>query len=239
MSIVLPGFPAAGNRIESPDVAELLLYPNFIVAEADTVWKFGSDFQRELLSKCNLKHNRKHVTVYSGVHVVSKQMRPITTVGLNAERGREWHIDGLDNQSYDHFYPEETVHLYLSHASLPTEFQKYPLEITDPKLLAMNRYDFCYWLNTDEGIAHIDAAPIENERIYEFSNHIHRALVPDRPQFRYTFRVRETDRADIPSVKFQVNKQNRYWDAETRDWKSTITHTNDGVLIHYPLDWLE
>lgn len=233
---VIPGFPrAVTTEIEVPNMAELLMYPMFAVAEAETVRKYGTEFQRMLLDKLPLKNNRKHVTVYSSVHIVSKHMRPITTFSQKSERGVEWHVDGYEKYTHDHYEPYETVYLLLSGASCPTDFNTAPMFIPkDSEVGRMNRIEFNNYIK--HRIEHYQ--PIENNRIYEFSNHIHRAVMPDGPEFRYTFRVRETDRDDIPPLNGQILKNNRYFDIHTQDWKNNITQQGDSVTISYPREWL-
>lgn len=236
--LVIPGFPTCSEQIRVPDMAELLYMPNFVVAEADTVWKYGTDFQRKILSMCNLKHNRRHVTVYSSIHVVAPSARPITQFSKSNIRGNEWHIDGLLPETLEHHDPQETVHLFLGNASKPTEFQKTPIEIVDPSVLAMTRQEFTNWINWG-GKHLIDGQAIENGRVYEFSNHIHRAVVPDSPEFRFTFRVRETDRDDLLAVDGQMPTYNRYFDVDAQEWKTTIYQQKDGgIVIDYPREWL-
>ncbi len=240
--IIMPGFPTAvSETLDVPDMAELLMYPIFTVAHADTVWKYGSEFQKYLLSQVPLKHNRKYVTVYSSVHVVSPHMRPITNFNAQVNtRGAEWHIDGYEKYSHDHFEPHESIYLLLSNASKPTEFNTKELTITDPAILAMDRPQYCAYMNAhaDEFIS---AAPIKNNTLYEFSNHLHRAVVPDRPEFRYTFRVRETDRDDmVDDVKEQMPNHSRYWDIYSNGWKNGITlGADNSVTIQYPKEWLD
>lgn len=240
--VILPGFPEAVSPvIETPDIAELLMYPNFQVAEADTVWKYGSDFQRKLLSLSPLKYNRKHVTVYSGVHIVSPHARAITPYAHDKSKS-EWHIDGREDtySQFDHWEPQETVFLFLANASKPTEFVKHEIEIVDPNLLAMDRGKFCHWMQQTEDAHGLikDFAPIENSRLYEFTNHVHRAVMPKGVEFRYTFRIRETDRADIPTIQNQMPDHNRYWDVAAQGWRNTIWQQDEGIYIKYPKQWL-
>lgn len=240
--ITMPGFPAAVSEvIDVPDMAELLMYPMFTNAHADTVWKNGCEFQKYLLSKVPLKYNRKNVTVYSSVHVVSPHMRPITTFNAKHNtRGMEWHIDGYEKFMHDHFEPHETIYLLLSNASKPTEFNTKELHITDPAVLAMNRIQYSEYMNKNAD-KFISGAPIKNNVLYEFSNHLHRAVMPDRPEFRYTFRVRETDREDFGTYENgQMPKSNHYWDIYSNSWKESIAlGLNNSVVIQYPKEWLD
>lgn len=60
MQVVLKGFPTEiSDKIELPYNAELLTYPQFLDCPAEEVWKYGTDFQKKLLSMAPLRNNKK------------------------------------------------------------------------------------------------------------------------------------------------------------------------------------
>jgi hypothetical protein len=238
---ITPGFPEeVSEKIETPDIAELLMHPMFMVAEADTVWKYGSEFQKELLRKTPIKNNRKHVTVLSSVHLVHPEMRTMTTSRSDNDNDREWHVDGFYyDGSKEHIEPIETVHLFIAHTTALTEFAAHPLKIKGDIANKLDRMEFSKYLGDHHEELNIVPKSIEPCRIYTFSNHIHRAVPPKKIELRYSWRVRETDRDDIPPVRHQILTSNTYHDSRTQKQMSNILQDFNSVTIFYPTDLLE
>lgn len=246
MSFIIPGQPKeVTDIIEFPDIAELLAYPIFMVAEAETVRKYGTDFQKKLLDLAPLRNNTKHVTVYSAVHLLNPNIRPITGFASKLYRfpGEEWHVDGLEGgKDNDHAFPKETIHLVISHSSFRTRFNHIDLEFDD-KFAEMTITEFSNFISR-KNIEHIEkygnplfhGPMIDANKIYTFSNNLHTVTPVTRLEFRYTCRIRETDRDDIPSIDKQICSKNYFtelqFDGSTKR-QSNIFH-NDNITINYP-----
>lgn len=195
MGFILPGFPKeVTDKIEMPDIGELLCYPMFKTAEAGSYRKYCTEFQRYLLDRIPLKHDKKYVTVFSAVQLVYPGCRPITHHG-SPKPINEWHIDALGEHDYQ--VPSERVHLLISHAEALTEFNAEEMDfqhISDD----MPRSEFvAIWRNHVTRLGdRFKSEFIERDRIYTFQNHMHRPTAPRRLELRYTLRVRETNRPD-------------------------------------------
>jgi hypothetical protein len=226
---MFPGFPEVGKKIDMPDIAELLSYPMFRVAEAETVRKLGTDFQRMLLDSVPLVHDTKHVTVYSAVHLLYPGVRPIT-MGTTKPNVKEWHVDGLEGVETEHLNPTDRAHLLLAHTTFPTVFNASPVEIPNAEYMTYN--DFNKYVSTTE--MDLDEREAELGVFHTFTNHIHRAQNPTRLEFRFSFRVRETNRPDIPPVEIQMTSENHLFDSNSRKWVSNISRNGNDMTIHYP-----
>lgn len=233
-SVTIPGFPeTVSEKIDMPHIAELLSAPIFKIADPDLVLEKGAEFQKKLLSLTPIRNNMKHVTVYSSAHILAPGYRAMSA-GNQDESHKEWHIDGLREDGREHLYPEETVHLLLSGSQFVTEFNMNPIEISDPELLRASLNRFNVLLNRRDSELDIVGSPIENDRIYTFQNHIHRATPPTRIELRYSWRVRETDRTDIPAREHQMPDRNVFYNAMTRRWETNIRRANSTVTLYYP-----
>ena len=131
-------------------------------------------------------------------------------------------------------YPEETVHLLLSGSQFVSEFNVNPIEIEDPELLRSSLNGFNGRLNRRDSELDIVGRPIENDRIYTFQNHIHRATPPTRIEFRYSWRVRATNRTDVPAREHQMPDRNVFYNAMTRRWETNIERANSTITLYYP-----
>lgn len=234
----IPGFPKeVSEKIEMPDIAELLSYPMFHIAEAETVRKYGTEFQKKLLDIAPLRNNTKHVTILSMVHVVYPNIRTMTFFGEGNVDGREWHIDGEDfgsGNDFDHLEPIETCHLLLGHTQFVTEFADKDIFIIQPEIANMTREEFNTYLN-NKLYSDLKGIPIENGKLYTFSNHIHRAVEPKRMEFRYSFRIRETNRPDILPVEKQIVNTNTHLNILNGLNEKNIYMENDNsIKIYFP-----
>jgi hypothetical protein len=184
MRVRIPGFPAeVSGPVELPDIGELLMAPAFQGILADDYRKHATQFQRCILDRLPLKHDKKYVVVRSGVWLLSPGMRS------HVNREGNWHIDS--HNEHDYLEPEQRVYILSSPCSALTEFNLNPLEIEIPSDETRTR--LCARLCADEMKYGVIGRPIEPCRVYTFTNHLHRAVDPKRVEFRYFLRVRETD----------------------------------------------
>ncbi|MDP5273694.1 hypothetical protein [Chengkuizengella axinellae] len=237
MGFYIPGFPTeVSETIEFPDIAEMLLHPMFRVATPETLRKYGTEFQKELLDKTPLKNNTKHVTIWSVVNVIDNGQRVMTNYDPKRSNS-EWHIDGCEiDDAFDHIYPIETCHLLLSYTTALTQFNKNKINFTG-EVEKYNISEFHQYLNRINLNELITPQSIEPNKIYTFSNHLHRAVPPNRIEFRYTWRVRETNKEYIPKHEMsQMIIENTAFDIHKQDWFSNLIkeHHNHKISIYFP-----
>ncbi len=219
MTILLPGMPNASDRIEMPDIAELLVSPAFQDIDADSFIKQASSCQREIFWRTPLKHDKKYVTVRVGVWLLQPRMRSHVLGEGN------WHIDGSDNTGTDdeHIRPLQTVHILASRCSGLTEFSSVEMEV--PTAGVETRNGFINRLRNSGIVNKLQPASIEAERFYTFDRHIHRIKEPQRMEFRFFLRVVERDVAPknlgplqtvlVRDLRRQMSIPNVIYDADT------------------------
>jgi hypothetical protein len=194
MSVILRGFPTEiGKEIEMPDMAELLSMPIFFDTDIDSAYRHGTEFQRKLIDSTPLKRGKNVYSVLSEVRMLAPSLRSCTG-GQREDRDydREWHIDCEENEDGPHIYHEERdiVHLLTTQATSMTEFNANELELDfDPSRSYSEFMDFVY-----RNRHLVQAMKMPANRIVTFSNHMHRATDPTRIEFKYMFRIVETDR---------------------------------------------
>lgn len=184
MKVRVPEFPTEVSSIcELPDIGELLMYPHFHGISAERYRRYASDFQKKLLDCVPIEHARKNVLIRSGVWLLRPGVRShVANTG-------DWHIDGVTDN--DHIYPRERVHILSSPCTCLTEFNVFPLEIESSE--NETRRQFTARLRRNAGTLGVVGRSIEPCRIYTFENHLHRAVEPQRIEFRFFLRIRETD----------------------------------------------
>lgn len=195
MEVVLPGFPEyVSERIEAPDMAELLTYPWFFNASCEAVERFGSAWQRRLLAAIPWRGTGRWRTVLSKVTVESAHTRSLLSPPRD---GFEWHVDGKgeEHEAGDTTWREgsERFWLYEVAATCLTAFNTTPIVVPQAETVE-NIGD---WLkeHAQERLTPQVMAPM---RLVEVVNHVHRPTIPAGREFRFVFRVRETNRSVGP-----------------------------------------
>jgi hypothetical protein len=222
MKVHIQGFPTEVSRpYELPDIGELLMFPHFQGIGAEDFRCYATEFQKYLLDQLPLTNLRKNLLVRWGVWLLEPGTRShVSGTG-------EWHIDGIGDQ--DHLCPQERVHILSSPCQALTEFNAFPLEIDSNP--AETRLQFTERLRKDPSSFGIIGRAIEPCRLYTFENHLHRAVDPQRIEFRFFLRVRETDEAPFTKEPIKTVKLS---DVANRAERSHIVYGRDGVLVRYP-----
>jgi hypothetical protein len=188
MNFTLPGLPTVvSKKVELPNIAELLFYPIFQNATPETIRKYGTDFQKKLLDMTPIVGKRKYVNILSRVNVIYPNTRAMST-HTPGPRRTEWHID---QECGDFIDPPETVHLLISECSSMTQFNTHPIEFEIPP--SIRTQEFIKFFEDNIEYFPVEPTTVEAGRIYTFSNHLHRAVDPATIEFRYSWRVHETD----------------------------------------------
>lgn len=222
MLVRLPGFPiATGPTVELPDIGELLFYPAFHGIGAEAYRRYASAFQKRLLDRLPLRHDRKNVLIRSGVWLLEPWGR------THVNRSGDWHIDGKGD--CDHIEPQERVHILSSPCRALTEFNVNPLQIES--VSNETRFQLASRLRDNLAAFGVIGRAIEPCRVYTFENHLHRAVEPERIEFRFFFRVRETD--DPPFTTAPVDKQYIHCVSTGKKIASIIYH-QEGLVLQYP-----
>jgi len=198
--IRIPGLESAkvSEEIAMPDVGQLLLEPFFFDVDIHDAYRYGSDFQRYLIDSIpNLGQNHDVVSVMCEVRLLGPDYRACTVP--TEDNMNEWHIDdevGIDGDSeYNWAQPGDIVHLYTNQTSAMTEFLRDDLILPD-----LNPEDFDYDSFMDYLRSYVSSEKPALEkmpanRIVSFTNQAHRATNPQNYEFRYMFRVTETNRS--------------------------------------------
>lgn len=212
--MLLKGFPTEiSKKIELPDMAELLTMPVFFDTDIEDVYKYGTDFQRKLIDMMPLRNNKNVISVLSQVRILAPKNRSVTGY-IDPSKGVEWHIDceEKEDNNYDYHEDRDVVHLLTNETTAMTEFLAEDIWIdwdhTRPVLDFIDYFD----KNVDKWNLPTKAMPAN--QIVTFTNQLHRATDPQRLEFRYMWRVVETDRTR-PAGKYDpfykttiVNSQN-------------------------------
>jgi len=218
-----PGFPdEISTRIELPDIAELLISPAFQGIAPEDFLKHATDFQRYLFDRVPLRNDKKYVLIRSGVWLLEPGYRS------HVDSCGEWHVD-TEGYQHDGQNNPERFFLLSSSCSALTEFNTFPLEV-ETNESQLNR--------ALRSILHDDRAKpligkeIEPNRIYTVEKHIHRAVDPTRIEFRFFFRVVESDHS-FPWTKAPLEKV-LLRRCDTREDEVNVRYCDKGVEIRYP-----
>lgn len=224
--MILQGYPTEiSEEIVLPDLAELLQMPTFFDNSPEDVYKYGTDFQKMLMDKTPLRNTKKTISVLSEVRLLYPNFRSCTGVRSTVQgAGDEWHIDCEENENEGKLHifdePRDIVHLLSNEVSCLTEFNLHEQEIdwkAEPTTANLSAFiDHLFANNL------VEAKAMPANRIVTFTNHLHRAVDPKRIEFRYMWRVVETDR-ERPAAPYQP------------DYVTTVTGLN-GTVPHLKRD---
>lgn len=219
----LKGFPTLviGEEVDTPDVGELLTQPFFFDNSADDVYKYGSEFQKMLLDSIpNLgKNGKRHISVLSEVRLLAPNYRSCT--GVPKEPKYEWHIDNEEDEDGIKVWSQDRdiVHLFTNQTTSMTEFFSHPVIITELKETSSYEEMHRYFIENYDSF-NIQPKAMPANRMVTFTNHMHRATNPTSYEFKYMFRVVETDRKRAPS------EYNPDVNASTVTGENGVTETN-------------
>lgn len=225
--IETPGFPdEIGEELKLPDIAELLVMPMFNNISAEDLRKHGTDFQRYLLDKTPLRNTTKYIAVKSFVQFLYPGIGACD-IKIDPKYQDEWHID------YDPRGNEFYWHILTSECTSRTEFQINPITVMTDGKRAVRQV-----LNEDAEKLGLKGKRIPPNRITTFTNHIHRPTPPKKPEFRFFWRVQETDYlTPLPVERARMmtgdefNGMTVHLNGENI---KNLEHKKDGIMIYYP-----
>lgn len=220
--IRFPGYPdRIGEPIEFPDISELIAMPMFSYAEPEWVLKNGNEFQKYLLDKAPLTHEKKYVHVFCQIRFVYQGVLINIPDFPNLSPRNEWHSDGIQAHSYTHTIAN----------SFGTEFntKEFELEIPDDAgyswFIREATFKARKWGLTPK--------PAPLKRFVTVENHIHRAPTPNKSDFRFFFRVIETN-DNIPRELNQIGKVSVVYDPDGTAINNIDIRENGNVFISLP-----
>lgn len=227
------------DYIELPDMAELLTMPIFFDCPIEEALKYGSDFQKKLLSMVPLRGTKKYTTILSEVRMLTPVNRSCTGFSdmSHTDSDYEWHIDTeeeLDGSMKNYGEETDIVHLLVSKTSCMTEFLKSDIMLNDINPSEHSLYQMLDYIRYNKEIINLEPVKIPHNRIVTFTNHLHRATKGDRIEFRYMFRVVETDRKRPPSnPTYNPNHTTTIIDTNGEQIEN-ISQKEDKIILHLP-----
>lgn len=225
--IILPAWvESVSEPIEFPDIAELLTYPFFFKVSAEDLRKEGTDFHRKLLDHTPLNNNTKYISIYSNVQFLHPNVDP----NLRKLRGtydNEWHTDRDPGNNFN-----STWHIIMNNCTARTEFNMNEIEVDEEDYYDKNYLNIVKHFNT-KYIDKIIGKKCEPFRVHTFgSHHLHRSTMAEKPEFRFFFRVMETD--FLPPFPVDTAK---YYSSTVQDLNGrtieSISQTKHGVKINF------
>lgn len=219
-----PGFPTEiSESIELPRIEEFLLSPMFHFASLDDVYKHGGEINRMLINKLSLKNNTKYVVVSSYTQFLNPSLRSIAS---KAGYDIEWHIDGSKNP----FITHDRFHLLISDCTARTEFNTNQVDILLDEKATIQDLHRILQEEQEKGKIKLIPQKIECNKIVSFKNHIHRSIVPERPEFRFMFRVIETN--SMQPKQLEESKINCSPVYMLKEKLKSIEQLEDKIIIH-------
>lgn len=201
-SLKLQGFPEMSDKIELPNIATLINMPWFQYADIDDVYKYGGETARYLLSKTPLSFKKKYTLIANRVQYLNPSRMSIKYVG-------RWHTDSSG-------YPlaseeDDTVHLLISKCTAITQFNTVPVELA-PFDIGTRNHVINHYMEENKDKLGLIARDIEPERFVTFDHrHAHRAVQAKEEEFRFMWRVIESDKfAPISYPQCSVDRSYSY-----------------------------
>lgn len=223
----IPGFPAEiGNYIDLPDIPELLLMPMYNNISADDFYKHGTEFQRYMLDQVPLRNRTKHVVLKWFIQFLYPEIGACD-IKIDPKYENEWHIDA-DVSGGEYYW-----HIITSPCTSRTEFNINPFK------LDVEQGQIRAYLNAAEKELGLVGRKIDSNKFCTFTNHVHRPAPPEKPEFRFFFRVQETN--FLPPLPFERSKMFSVGDrfmGSTVHYKGkqmpNLDQNEKGITIYYP-----
>lgn len=184
---LIKGFPEGiGEYIEFPNIGELLLMPMHGLVDANFLYAHGPSFYRTLLDKCPLTNRYKHVAVTCYIQLLYPESYSVSNK-INTVYQHEWHTDAVE-QIFDE---PSTIHIIMSDCTATTSFNENPTTV----LLRedMDNREFIHLVNKEWKNWGLKDKKIEPQKYATFTNHVHRSTPSEHKEFRFFFRVMESD----------------------------------------------
>jgi len=234
-SVILKGFPTKiSEEIELPDIAELMIYPSFHNHDIEDVYKYGTDFQKYLIEKIDLSNTKKQVYVTSQVTLLTPTVRSfIPADGIVL--GAEWRIGYEGEGQYVYNEERDIVHLLTNNVTSHTQFLEEDVIVN---ISPDTEYsEFINYVHDNFEKLNIKPKNAEPNKIITFTNHMHREAPPLRPEFKFMFKVVETDRertARLYSPATDVCNPVTVFNLEKQQIMKNMVRESGKITIHLP-----
>jgi hypothetical protein len=186
VKLLLKGFPSeVGEKIEIPNIAELMFMPQFANARLDDVYRFCNDDLKNMIDKAPLKNDKRYVTISAQLQLATPNTRTVfNKIGYKDE----WHIDGKSEGPSN---GDLRAHLLLSDCNCRTEFNLNPLEIEIPDNIDLRSFN--EYINANQEELGLIPKKMDSGKFVTFDSHMHRTSPPLGKEFRYILRIVESD----------------------------------------------
>lgn len=217
MKYEISGMPVEGKELSMENYGTLLVLPWFQYLDIEQA-KETCGFYRYLLDNAPIVGDKKRI-------LVTARLQYLVPNSMSIQYADDWHVDGNITGEF-----EDRIHLFVSPATAMTQFNSAPitLEVDALDYLAINNQvsQNCEHMNKN-------AQTIKPNRFYTFDkSHVHRAVRPKQPEFRFMFRIVETDWFD--GEQFFTNEESKYLiDKEgkvTSTW--SIRRDENGIQVN-------
>lgn len=184
----IKGFPEVHPEVfEFPNVAELLMQPTWVRADAETVLKHGSELQKYILDRTPLKNDRKYVHFSHTVTMLYPGVFNVPNKYWHGTDG-EWHRDGSPN-IYN--TTPDRCHVMQSDCEVLTEFNEEELTLSLPA--SWGQEELVIMINSNPAAVGVKARKMPPNQFVSFTDHLHRVVDATHHQFRYFVRVIESN----------------------------------------------
>lgn len=222
----IEGFPTLGvtERIEMPNIAELLQMPIFFRADLDDVYKYGGDALRSIIDKAPLNNDRKYYSVRSEVKFLKPGWCPVNTT--------EWHVDGHDLPT---MHSDDRTHMIVGDTSnLYTEFLEEPVIAEEEFDVSMLKHSeiMSYFEDNQQKLGFKPKSIEPNRFVTMTCRHAHRVGTVEKPEFRYWLDIRESNYHKPKSYEDSLRDVTLVYKGNRGIHANSIEHSKQwGVII--------
>lgn len=225
MSFQIPAFPEVGAAlIDFPDMAELLMMPMFRRASRASFERTAAPFQLSLFQACPLRGGFKHEYVDCSVQLLHPKVSALGSRG--GEQIMDWHLDGIN-------YPSDrpsVFHAVCTPCTATTEFNATGAALELPSGANINHINPL--VNAQAEALGFVGQRMPPGRVVTWSTHVHRATSPQRPEFRFFFRVTESDiMSPLPDDQSLVSISVVHSTEEGWATKICIEQSAEGIML--------
>lgn len=186
--ITIPGFPKVSDTyIELPSIGELIVEPFWGAIAAEDLRKYGTEVQKSILDQVPLTHNRKYVMIQVTVNYLYPGVISVPNKSWSGAEG-EWHRDGNGDLSIEDV---DVCHLMISPSEASTDFNEHPFSVKIPS--GMGSQHLINMINMNMSRYPFTPKTVEPQKFVTFDNHFHRATQTTKHEFRYMYRVIESN----------------------------------------------
>jgi hypothetical protein len=226
MQVILEGFPTLGisQKLDLPNIAELLQMPFLRRASIDDAYKFGGEHIRKLIEQAPLKHDKAYYTVRSQMQFIKQGYCPVNTT--------EWHVDGHDKPT---MHSGDVTHILVGDSSnLLTQFLEEPVIAEEEfDVSQLGHRELMNYFESNQHKLGFKPKLIETNRFYTMGcRHVHRVGTVEIPEFRYFFEIRESDHHKPKSYEEARYFDQRVFQGNRGQEATCLEHSKQwGVII--------